>query len=142
MNKVLEESKQDALSYAFLFSLPNIYEGNDVWIRAIGLVTKSNTEQNYCILARDYNGDAQVIKDFGNSSKIVRIDEVRPYMFLDQKYIVEFKNKAEIINYLLVQYREYTDEELKQMKGSQLKTMCINLWINKQLEDYEIENNK
>ena len=135
----LEQTKKDVLEYAFLYSLPDLENGTDMWIRAIGLVTKSNTKQNYCILSKNGFGEINVIKTFGSAAKIVKINEIRPYVYLNQKYIIEFKNKADVITYLLSQYREYTEEELKQIKSAQLKAMCINTWINQQLEDYELK---
>ena len=134
----LEQTKKDVLEYAFLYSLPDLENGTDMWIRAIGLVTKSNTKQNYCILSKNGFGEINVIKTFGSAAKIVKINEIRPYVYLNQKYIIEFKNKAEIISYILKQYTEYSEDELKTITNANLKALCINHWINQQLEDCQL----
>jgi hypothetical protein len=134
MNKK-ESTLYDALRDAFICDIPELWNNEDIWIKAVGLITKSNTTQNYCLLKRDSDGNAQVVKDYGDICKIVKINEIRPYIFLNNSYICEFKNKQERIDYILNNKNEYKEGDLQTMKKDELQNICINIWIDKQLNN-------
>lgn len=137
MKTDLEKTLDEVLQYTHVPSLPPIYDekSGDVWIKAIVLVTKSNGRKNYAVAKVDYNSDKpRIVKDFGVSAMIIRIDEIRPFYYLKDEYIVHFKNKDEIINYLDKELVDFTKEELSKKKNDSLKKMLYNIFIQKQLK--------
>lgn len=94
-------SLSEALSEARISELPKpIKNNNMIWIKAIVKVTKCTGTSNYAIGVNNGNGKPSIINDFGKTAKIVRIDGIYPYMYMDSKGIPDLRNKQEIIDYL------------------------------------------
>lgn len=102
--KLEEQSKYDALNMANLPYLPEEYvdmENSDrIWTRAICHVIKCDGSKNYCIARNDGFNSPIVINDFGNPSRIFKIDKVFPYEFVDRKELPIFTNRKDIIVFL------------------------------------------
>lgn len=94
MANVKETSLLDALAYCDLRSLPKEWDKQNVYILAIGLVSKSDGTFNYVSMKKDVDGKDTIVKDFGNISAINRIEKVFPYKFLDESYMPVFKTKG------------------------------------------------
>jgi len=132
-----KKTLNDALEYACFPSPPDLNDESRIWIKAIVLIKKINNISNYGIAKRDEYGKIRIIKDFGPSVKIIGIEDLRPYCYLKPKYIGEFKNKTDIINYLVSNNPDLSIDKLSLMKGSDLKRMVINNAIEQQLKTEE-----
>lgn len=129
-----EKTLEQALNDAFIFQLPDKWDNKSIWIYAIGLVTHSNARQTYCLVKRDNNGNPQIIKTYGEPCRIVMLNEIYPYIFLQDKYHCDFKNKQERIDYIIANNNAITESELQVMKKPELENECINIWIKEQLQ--------
>lgn len=129
-----ETSLGEALKDAFIYELPREWDNESVWIRAIGLITKTNARQSYCLLRRGDNGEPQIYKTYGDACKIAKLDNIYPYIFLNKKYVCDFKSKQEIVDYLLNYNEDFTSEELQAKKKDDLYNICVNLWAKRQIE--------
>ena len=78
MGRKTEESLIDALSYCDLRDLPEIEDGENVWIRAIAKIAKSDGIEYYAYVEKDKNLNNRIVKDFGSMSSIVKVLEYYP----------------------------------------------------------------
>lgn len=95
MRNKTRESLIKALSYCSLRELPKLDSGEDVWIKALALVTK--TDGSHCYVAIDKDPKTlknRVKKDFGGTGAIVKYEEVYPYLYLSQEYMPKFHDKT------------------------------------------------
>ena len=126
MKKIKEESLINCLSYLGLKNLPNEWDKENVWLLAVGLISKRDGTSNYVALKKDENGNPKIVKDFGNIATLVRIEEVYPYMYLDERYIPMFKTKTkdERIEWL---QKMGDKEDLSELKVSELNKRVLNM---------------
>lgn len=94
MENIKEKSLINCLAALDLRDLPKEWDKENVWILAVGLVSKIDGTFSYTALRKDKNGDARVVKDFGNICAIRRIEKVYPYKFLDASFMPTFKTRA------------------------------------------------
>lgn len=94
MGNIKEESLINALSYCDLRDLPKEWDKENVWILAVGLISKIDGTFSYAALKKAENGDARVVKDFGNICAIRQIEKVYPYKYLDASFMPMFKTRA------------------------------------------------
>lgn len=125
MRKKTEESLIDALSYCDLRDLPEIEDGENVWIRAIAKIVKSDGLEYYAYVEKDDNLNNRIIKDFGSMSSIVKVAEYYPFSYLKADFMPEFKTKKkdERIAYL-TRYKttkDYSSMNLKELNDEILK---------------------
>lgn len=135
MTREEKQTLDEALSYAHIGTLPDVYDdkSGDVWIKAIVKVVKLNGHANYAVAKVDKSGKPVIIKDFGVVARIIRIDELRPYYYLKKKYTVQFKNKDEVLDYVRSQ-ANLTDDELKGMNSEDVIRILNNIYIARQLK--------
>lgn len=120
MDKKLEKSLIDALSWASLRELPEKDKGEDVYILALALVSKKDGSKAYVATKKTKDGTDKIVKDFGSTAMIVKVEEVYPYLLLDASYIPQFndKKKEERIKWLTLTDTEggnYEDMSLKEL---------------------------
>lgn len=95
MRTKTRESLIKALSYCSLRELPKLDSGEDVWIKALALVTKTDGNRCYVAIEKDPKTlKNRVKKDFGGTGAIVKYDEVYPYLYLSQEYMPKFHDKT------------------------------------------------
>lgn len=131
MDKKLEKSLIDALSWASLRELPEKDKGEEVYILALALVSKKDGSKSYVALKKDKNGEDKIVKDFGTTAMIVKVDEVYPYILLDASYVPQFndKKKEERIKWLTLTDPEggnYEDMSLKELNKAILNRAIQN----------------
>ena len=110
----------NALSYCSLRELPDADSGEDVWIKALALVTKTNGCDYFVALEKDAKTLVnRVKKDFGDTGAIVEYKEIYPYLYLSSEYMPKFhdKTKDARVKYLLgikpnVNWSKYSLKEL------------------------------
>lgn len=84
-----------ALSYCSLRDLPELDRGDDVWIKALALVTKTDGSNCYVAIEKDPKTlKNRVKKDFGYTGAIVEYNEFYPYLYLSQEYMPKFNDKT------------------------------------------------
>ena len=84
-----------ALSYCSLRELPEVDSGEDVWIKALALATKTDGRDYFIAIEKDPNTLAnRVKKDFGDTGAIVKYKEVYPYLYLSSEYMPRFQDKT------------------------------------------------
>lgn len=122
MKNKSEESLLDALQYCSLRKLPEIEDGENVWIRAIARVAKADGQMYYAYVEKDDNMQNKIVKDFGSISAIVRVVDYYPFSYLKPAFMPKFKGnkKEERIAYLTrynkdVDYSNYSVKELDKL---------------------------
>lgn len=116
-NETLNKSLVAALAYCDLKALPDKDTKEFYWLKAIGLVSKANGTKSYVLLRTGEDLKPRVIKDFGDISVIVSIDEVYPFVMLQEKWLPIFKTqkKDDRLEWLkrLGDTRDYSELTLK-----------------------------
>lgn len=135
-NKKTESSLLDALAYCSLPRLPEVDNGEDVWIKALAKVVKSNGIEYYVYVERDINTlEPRIVRDFGDVLSIAKVVEYYPFSFLKTKFMPTFKDDSEDarIKYL-AKFGLNTEEEYKVMTVEQMDEEIIKIAIRRQLE--------
>lgn len=94
MESIKEKSLISCLAALDLRDLPKEWDKENIWILAVGLISKIDGTFSYAALKKDKDGNAKVYKDFGNICAIRKIEKVYPYKFLDASFMPMFKTKA------------------------------------------------
>jgi hypothetical protein len=94
MDKIKHQSLVEALSFCALRDVPEEWDKENVYLKALALVRKSDGSESYVLLQKDSEGNDKVVKDFGTSSIIRLTLSVHPFVFLDQRWIPTFKTQA------------------------------------------------
>lgn len=131
---ILRESLIDALSWASLRELPEKDNGENIWIRALALVSKRDGSKAYVALVKGKDGEDRIIRDFGSVSMIVKIEEIYAFEYLDSSYIPTFdsKKKEDKIKWLSMQRPEVNYEE---MSAKELNKAILHVAMQNQLAD-------
>lgn len=131
---ILRESLIDALSWASLRELPEKDNGENIWIRALALVSKRDGSKAYVALVKGKNGEDRIIRDFGSVSMIVKIEGVYAFEYLDSSYLPTFdsKKKEDKIKWLSMQRPEVNYEE---MSSKELNKAILHVAMQNQLAD-------
>ena len=134
VNDATRESLINALGWASLRALPEKDNGENIWLRALALVSKRDGSKGYVALVKGKNGDDRIIKDFGSIAPIVSIEETYPYVYLDSNYLPSFESKKreDRIKWLSMQRPEENYEELT-MK--ELNRAILHVAMQNQLND-------
>ena len=94
MEKNLEKSLIDALSYCDLRDLPKRDDKEFVWLKSLVLVSKSDGTKSYALSIKDKNGNPKIVKDFGTVSAIRQVIEYYPFCMLDASFMPFFKTRS------------------------------------------------
>lgn len=146
------DSMISALNMAGYSELPDLLDekSNEIWVTAILKVMKSDGTHNYCIADNREAGNPWIVKDFGNSSMITKIEEIRPFSYLNKKnmpnlrshedciiYLTKYGYDETAIRYLLSDVRRdgtgKTDDEIKADKNK-VKKLIIKCAIKTSLQ--------
>lgn len=134
MQKILEKSLIDALSWAGVRELPNKNDGECFYIKALALVSKRDGTSSYVALRKNEKGIDTIVKDFGTVAQIVEVKETYPYLYLDASFVPEFttKKKEERIKWLSI--ANPNGEGYENMSLKELNMAVINMAMQKQLK--------
>ena len=94
MESIKEKSLISCLAALDLRDLPKEWDGEDVYILAVGLASKIDGTFSYVALKKDKDGKDKVCKDFGNVCALRKVEKVYPYKFLDASFMPIFKTRA------------------------------------------------
>lgn len=119
--RIRKGAEVDVLSYLNLGKMPPILDKKDdrIWIKAIALVYKSDNSYDYAVVTRGEGSQPEVKKTFGGLHRISRIEDIYPFMFLDEKTLPLLKNRKDIFNYLeskgrnISLIKNLSDEDIK-----------------------------
>lgn len=131
---MLRESLINALSWASLRELPQKDNGENIWIKALALVSKRDGSKAYVALMKGKNGEDRLIKDFGTVSQVVKIEEVYAYSYLDSSYLPQFdsKKREDKIKWLSLQR---PDVDYESMTAKELNKAILHVAMQNQLAD-------
>ena len=135
IKNIKERTLVEAISFCGVRELPEEFKGKEVWIKAIGLVSKVDGSQSYVYLERGELGASNIKKDFGTLSPIVKIDKIYPYLYLSEDEVPKFskENKGEKTSWLVA--RGYNEEELSTKTPQQINKLvideCVKAALNK-----------
>lgn len=126
------ESLVSALAYCSLRDLPEIDNGEEVWIYAVAKVEKADGSTSYALVEKDDNGEDRILKDFGAISAIRSVVSYHPYVFLKPAYLPKFKSekKEERVEYLNKKLSDGRD--FAKMSKKELDVIILNLAIKNQ----------
>lgn len=126
------ESLVSALAYCSLRDLPEIDNGEEVWIYAVAKVEKSDGSTSYALVEKDDEGSNRFLKDFGSISAIRSVVSFHPYVFLKPAYLPKFKSekKEERVEYLNKKLSDGRD--FAKMSKKELDIIILNLAIKNQ----------
>lgn len=121
--KTDNQSLMDALQYCSLRSLPEVEDGESVWVQALAKVAKRDGTFSYVLVEKNSkDGSNKIIKDFGSVSIIADFLEFYPITYLLPEFVPEFdSNRKEPRNNYLRKnrgdedYSEYTVKELNKL---------------------------
>ena len=133
MESIKEKSLISCLAALDLRDLPKEWDKEDVWILAVGLVSKIDGTFSYAALRKDEDGDARVVKDFGNICAIRKIEKLYPYKYLDASFMPFFKtrSKDERISWLELMGEK---DNFSEMSLKELDKKVLNVAIQQALK--------
>lgn len=134
MYKATDKSLIDALAWAGVRELPEVYDGENIYIKALALVAKRDGTTSYVATCKDVLGVDKIVKDFGTIAQIVKVLEVRPYMYLDASFVPEFATKKKEDRIKWLEIAAPNMKNLDAMSFKELNTAIINIAIQKQIK--------
>lgn len=118
-NTIERQSLMQCLDWCSVRTLPAEYDGKNVYIKAIGKVSKKDGTFAYVAIKKDKQGNDKIVRDFGSMSAIHKIEKIYPYLYLDALFLPVFKTakKEERIMFLSSVYkgRSFTEMTLKEL---------------------------
>ena len=133
MESIKEKSLISCLAALDLRDLPKEWDKENVWILAVGLISKIDGTFSYAALKKDGNGDARVVKDFGNICAIRKVEKVYPYKFLDASFMPMFKTRAKDERIAWLE-RMGEKGEFSEMSAKELEKKVLNVAIQQALK--------
>lgn len=135
MKESKKESLIKAMSFFLLKELPEVDNGENIWIKALALVKKRDGSEAYVYVVKDSKTlENKIAKDFGSGAQIVETVEYYPFSFLKSGYMPTFKTakKEDRIKYLnkYDKNTNYSDMTLKELERE-----IIRLAVARQLLD-------
>lgn len=131
-----EQSKFDCLEYCKVSTLPEPWNGKEVYISAICKTLKSDGNNYYCVVEIDENGKNRIVKDFGRCAAIIKFQEVYPLSYLTPSYLKKFKKDEEGTAKLVEYLRDMGVEmDFDNADRKMLEKANIRVAIKRQLAD-------
>lgn len=146
-----KKSLNEALDKAFIPKLPNKYEGNAIWLKAIAKVQKMNLRIEYVLMERIFTVDTGVnpiiarneeviMHDLGSMSPIVDIIEIYPYTYINDEYIPPLKSVAEAIRFICDFY-DIKDDKVKSLEKHERQALVLNAaYLRQEMLKNQIED--
>lgn len=142
MGRKTEESLIDALSYCGLRDLPEPWDRENIWVKTLAKLVKSDGVEYYAYVEKNNEGEDSIKKVFGGVASIVKVLEYYPFSYLKAEFVPVFedkKDKQARIDYL--QKNSYnTDYSKYSLKA--LNREIINGAIRRQLASEKIEKSR
>lgn len=142
MGRKTDESLIDALSYCGLRDLPEPWDKENIWVKALARLVKSDGVEYFAYVEKTIEGEDKIKRVFGGVASIVKILEYYPFSYLKAEFVPTFedkKDKKARIEYLLL---ANPDKDYSKYSLKQLNREIINGAIRRQLSSETIENNR
>lgn len=95
LSKATRVSLLKALSKCSLRELPEKYDGEDVWIKALALVVKATGEECFVSLTKDPKTlTDKISNDFGGTGVVIKYKSIHPYLYLSDDFMPKFNDKS------------------------------------------------
>jgi hypothetical protein len=136
-----EKSMFECLEYCKVSTLPEPWNGKDVYITAICKTLKADGNNYYCIVEIDEEGKNRIIKDFGRCVAIIKFEEIYPLSYLNPSYVKKFPKSEEGTANLTAYLIDNGFVEAEQADNRKdLDKLNIRLAIKRQLADEKKAN--
>ena len=136
-----QKSMFDCLEYCKVSTLPESWNGKDVYIVAICKTLKSDGNNYYCVVEIDENGKNRIVKDFGRCAAILKFEEIYPLSYLEPSYVKKFKKDeegtAKLVEYLK---NEGVEMDFEDADRKMLEKANIRVAIKRQLANEKKAN--
>ena len=136
-----QKSMFDCLEYCKVSTLPEPWNGKDVYISAICKTLKANGNNYYCVVEIDENGKNRIVKDFGKCAAILKFEGIYPLSYLEPSYLKKFKKDeegtAKLVEYLK---NEGVEMDYENADRKMLDKANIRVAIKRQLENEKKAN--
>lgn len=126
-----ESNLYAALNWASLAELPPEYDGENIYIDSLALVSKRDGTKSYVAMTKDDNGNDKIIKDFGTVSQIVKVEKIYPYIYLDSSFLPNFESNRKEPRIKWLSYLE-PDRDWESMSVKELNHEILMRAIRKQ----------
>lgn len=136
-NNQEEQLRIDALRYADLSEMPKrMTKKTALWVKAIAKIKKYDGSRCYGIVMRKADLSHRFLYVNGNISRIQEIEEVYPFVVLNNNYIKTFETDdlTERVNYLK-HHTHIAEETLLQMDAETLNRHIVQLAMERQLKE-------
>lgn len=130
----------DALKMAHLTELPKKADKKSVWIEGMAKITLADGSTAYGIVKRNSDLTHRVVYVNGNTAAIVKVEEVYPYITLNNDYIKKFgKNDGEEarIKYLRSLNLPCTHLDLSEMTLKELNKEVVKAAVYQQMREMD-----
>lgn len=142
MWKKTEESLIDALSHCGLRDLPEPWDKENIWIKAVVKLLKSDGIEYYAYMEKTCNNEERLKKVFGGVAAIVKIIEYYPFSYLSAEYMPVFEDKRDKKSRIEYLQKSNPDKDYSKYTVKQLNEEIVNGAIRRQLESEKIEANR
>lgn len=142
MGKKTDESLIDALSYCGLRDLPEPWDKENVWVKAIVRLVKSDGVEYYAYVEKTTKNEERIKKVFGGVAAIVKILEYYPFSYLRAEFMPQFEDKKDKkvrIEYL---QKANPDKDYSKYTIKQLNKEILDGAICRQLNSEKIEESR
>ena len=136
-----QKSMFDCLEYCKVSTVPEPWNGKDVYISAICKTLKADGNNYYCVVEIDENGKNRIVKDFGRCAAILKFEEIYPLSYLEPSFLKRFKKDADgtakLVEYLK---NEGVEMDFDSADRKMLEKANIRVAIKRQLENEKKAN--
>lgn len=139
-----EKSLEEAVEYSKVPSLPEVWNGKDVWFKAIAKVVKENTRVEYVVYYRNIKykvvdkeivvtDELNVLKDTGSMSRISKVIEFYPFIFLQDTFLPKFKKREDVVNFIKKESGLFNVDMINRMSDENIKSLTYKIAYKNQL---------
>lgn len=138
MGKKTDESLIDALSYCGLRDLPEPWDKENVWLKALVRLVKSDGIEYYAYVEKTPENEERIKKVFGGVARIVKILEYYPFSYLRAEFMPEFEDKKDKKSRVEYLQKSNPDKDYSKYSLKQLNQEILSGAICRQLNSEKI----
>lgn len=138
MGKKTDESLIDALSFCGLRDLPEPWDKENVWLKALVRLVKSDGIEYYAYVEKTPENEERIKKVFGGVARIVKILEYYPFSYLRAEFMPEFEDKKDKKSRVEYLQKANPDKDYSKYSLKQLNQEILSGAICRQLNSEKI----
>ena len=116
-------------------ALPELWDGKTLWYKAVAEAYKCDGSKGYVVLRNTNGYDYRIIKAFGSVAAIREVKDIRPFINLKHRFILDFKTKEDILEYMVKKFGEKERERVYGLDSLSLKKLVFADALDNQAED-------